>query len=393
MSLAELTDHLGRDERPNLEFKQNASDRDHIGRAIGALSNDLGSHGVGHLLIGVDKHGKAVSIDVSDEALLQVANIRNEGKVLPLPVMTVDRANFDQVPCIVVRIDPSPHPPVAVDGVVWVRPGPTTRRATPDEERVLAERRRAGDRSFDERPVPGSTLVDIDVELFRSTYLPAAIAPEVLRDNERAVEDHLAALHLFDSDQSTPTVVGLLVAGFEPTAWVPGAYIQFVRYEGVDQTAPIVDAEELRANVIGQLQTLERLLRANVRTAVVEGGGLRQEERPDYPIVALREAIINALAHRNYESSHAPTSVRWFDDRVEILSAGGPFGSVTPENFTERNDYRNPVLASALKHLGYVNRFGRGIALIQGTLAANGNPPAEFQIDAAWWSVTMRSVP
>ncbi|MGH3117330.1 MAG: ATP-binding protein [Gaiellales bacterium] len=146
------------------------------------------------------------------------------------------------------------------------------------------------------------------------------------------------------------------------------------------------------AEQLGRVErtTLERLLRANIRTAVVEAGGLRQQERPDYPMVALREAIVNAVVHRHYESSNAPTSVRWFDDRVEVLSPGGPFGSVTQENFAERNDYRNPVLAAALKHLGYVNRFGRGIALIQATLADNGNPPAEFQIDAAWWSVTMR---
>lgn len=393
MSEADLADQFGRVERPNLEFKQDASGRDALRRAIGALSNDLGSHGVGHLVIGVDKHGRAVGTDVSDEALLQVANIRNEGKILPLPVMAVDRASFDRVPCVVVRVEPSPHPPVAVDGVVWVRPGPTTRRATPDDERVLAERRRAGDRSFDEQPVPATTLDDLDVELFRSTYLPAAVASEVLHDNERSVEDHLGALHLFDRDLSVPTVMGILMTGFEPTAWVPGAYLQFVRYAGDDEAAPIADDEELRGNLVGQLQTLERLLRANVRTAIVETGGLRQQERPNYPLVALREAIVNALAHRNYESSHAPTSVRWFDDRVEVLSPGGPFGSVTPENFTERNDYRNPVLAAALKHLGYVNRFGRGIALIQRALADNGNARAEFQIDAAWWSVTMRSTP
>jgi len=169
---ADLADQLGHVERPNLEFMQDTSNRDALRRAIGALSNDLGSQGVGHLLIGVDKHGRATGIDVSDEALLQVANIRNEGKVLPLPVMTVDRASFDQVPCIAVRVVPSPHPPVAVDGAVWVRPGPTTRRATPDEERVLAERRRAGDRSFDERPVSGSTLADI-----RSRVLPVDLPP------------------------------------------------------------------------------------------------------------------------------------------------------------------------------------------------------------------------
>ena len=118
---------------------------------------------------------------------------------------------------------------------------------------------------------------------------------------------------------------------------------------------------------------------------------MRQEPRPEYPIAALREAVVNAVVHRNYESSNAPTKILWFDDRIEISSPGGPFGAVDATNYEHRNDYRNPVLAAALKHLGYVNRFGRGVSLIRQSLATNGNPPAEFDIDRSWWSVTLRS--
>ncbi|MDZ4825783.1 MAG: ParB/RepB/Spo0J family partition protein, partial [Actinomycetota bacterium] len=165
--------------RARIEFQQGASDRDKIRQAICALSNDLGAEGVGHLLIGIDQHGKPVRIDTSDDELLKISNIRNEAKILPIPVMSVDRRLFDGKPCISVRVEPSPSPPVRVDGVVYVRPGPTTRRASGDDERVLRERRRAADLSFDDRPVPGSAIADLDVELFRSTYLPAAVAPEV----------------------------------------------------------------------------------------------------------------------------------------------------------------------------------------------------------------------
>jgi ATP-dependent DNA helicase RecG len=99
---------------------------------------------------------------------------------------------------------------------------------------------------------------------------------------------------------------------------------------------------------------------------------------------------MNALMHRNYETSNAPIRFFWFDDRIEISNPGGPFGRVTEENFTKINDYRNPGLASGMKALRYVNRFGRGIDRIYQALASNGNPEPEFLIDLSTWAVTVR---
>lgn len=395
MNEPDLADELGDEERPHLEFKEKADtahERDKVRQAVCALSNDLPGHGTGHLLIGVDNPGEPTGIDTSDEALLAIASFRNEGKVLPVPAMSVDRRAFKGINVIDVQVEPSPSPPVALDGTVWVRTGPSTRRATKDEERILAEKRRAADRPFDEQPVRGNTISDLDLELFRSTYLPAAVDPAVLDENDRPIEHHLTALRMLDAARSEPTVLGLLVIGFDPTAFLPGAYLQFVRYQGLDEGAAIGDDEELRGNIINQLQTLDRLLKVNIRTGVRDTGGLRQEDRPEYPMGALREAALNAYAHRTYDGSNAPISVRWYDDRVEITSPGGAYGVVTADNYENHNDYRNPGLAAALKHLGYVNRFGRGISLIDKLLAENGNPPRDTQVEQSWWNVTMRSV-
>jgi ATP-dependent DNA helicase RecG len=86
--------------------------------------------------------------------------------------------------------------------------------------------------------------------------------------------------------------------------------------------------------------------------------------------------------HRSYEGTHAPVRVYWFNDRIEISNPGGPFGAVTIENFGRPgvNDYRNPVIASVLKVLGFVQRFGFGIAEAKRALEANGNPPVEFDV-------------
>jgi ATP-dependent DNA helicase RecG len=288
---------IGRQEADNIEFKSAVVDRDKICKAICALANDLPGRGEGYLVT---------------------------------------------VPAAI-------SPPVSFDGRVFVRVGPSTQVATPDEERVLRERRQAADLPFDQQPVPGSSMAELDLELFASTYLPAAVSPEVIRENQRTVEDQLASLRLLTPDASDPTVLGHLLIGLDPTAWIPGAYMQFVRYEGVEVDSAVQDHEELRGNLIGTLDALNRLLPANIRTAITDAGDLRQRDAPDYPLPALRELVLNALMHRCYDVTNAPTRINWFADRVEITSPGGPFGSVTAQNFDRRNDYRNPALAAALK--------------------------------------------
>ena len=96
--------------------------------------------------------------------------------------------------------------------------------------------------------------------------------------------------------------------------------------------------------------------------------------------------------HRSYEGTNSPSRVYWFNDRIEIHSPGGAFGVVTRENFGQPGitDYRNPNLAEAMKVLGFVQKFGVGIVTAQKALKDNGNPLAEFQVDASVVLATLR---
>ena len=120
-----------------------------------------------------------------------------------------------------------------------------------------------------------------------------------------------------------------------------------------------------------------------------------EQRRPDYPLVALQQVVRNAIMHRNYEGTNAPVRITWFSDRIEILSPGGPFGQVNVENFGWPGvaDYRNRYLAEALHDLGYVQRFGIGIALTREAMQANGNPPPEFQVHPSHVQVTLKRRP
>ena len=86
---------------------------------------------------------------------------------------------------------------------------------------------------------------------------------------------------------------------------------------------------------------------------------------------------MNALMHRDYQGN-APVKFYQYRDLLEIVNHGGLYGRARPENFPNVSDYRNPVVAEAMRVLGYVNRYNRGIATLQRELAANGNGPARF---------------
>jgi ATP-dependent DNA helicase RecG len=382
-------------ESDRVERKRSFSDPDGARQAVCAFANDLPGHKKpGYLLIGIEDDGRFAGLHVTDELLRKLSDMRSDGHIQPLPSMTVYRVEVDRgVFVAVVEVQPSSAPPVRLRGRVHVRVGPRRAIATIEEERRLAERRVAGALTFDQQPARGSTLDDLDVDLFRREYLPKVVAPEVLAENRRSPEDQLASLRFLDPATDLPTHAGILVVGRDPLRWLPGAYVQFVRIQGVDRAAPVLDSHRLSENLVGQAQALDRLLRIQIRVARVPTGGLVHEDVPDYPIEAVREVIVNAVMHRSYDGSHAPVMVYWFSDRVEVLSPGGLYGPVTPENFGTRTAYRNPVLAEAMRALGLVERFGVGIARVREALAKNGNPPAEFQFDPVYVLVTIRPRP
>jgi ATP-dependent DNA helicase RecG len=137
------------------------------------------------------------------------------------------------------------------------------------------------------------------------------------------------------------------------------------------------------------------VLKVNIQTSVDFTSSSVEVRTPDYPLVALQQIARNAILHRSYENTNAPVRLYWFNDRVEIQNPGGPYGQVTIRNFGNPGayDYRNPNLAAVMKELGYVQRFGFGIATARLELDKNGNPPLEFQPEASHVAAIIRKRP
>lgn len=369
-------------------------------QAICAFANDLPNHGKpGVLFIGIQDNGSPAGSDfiVTDDLLLTLADIKTDGKITPPPTMTVDKRFLLGRDVAVVTVWPADAPPVRLDGRIWIRTGPRRGQASAQDERMLNEKRRYRDRSFDTHPINGSSLDDLSRSYFEGEYLPQAVARDVLEVNGRSYEERLASLGMVSAaDDPTPTVVGILTLGKSPRTWVPSAYVQFLRIRGKQWGDPVIDEQEIDGNLDTMFRRLDDKLKATLAVSVDFTSGATTEVRTTpYPLSALQQITRNAVMHRTYEGTNAPVRVYWFDDRIEINNPGGPYGAVTAENFGKPgvNDYRNPVLAGALKTLGFVQRFGFGIAEARRAMLANGNPPPEFQVEPTMVLATMRKAP
>lgn len=366
--------------------------KERVCQAICAYANDLPDRRTsGVIFIGVTDSGRPTGLAIDDRLLLGLSDLRGQGKILPPPIMTVSKLDVGGAAVAVVEVEPSPSPPVRFNGQVWIRVGPRRAIATLDEERRLAERRRSADLPFDSRPAWGSQLSDIDVGFFEREYLPSVLSPEAVAANGRTVVQRLASLRLATLD-GTPTNAGILILGVEPMRFLPGAYVQFLRVDGVDLSAAIIDERRITTSLPSLLRELDELLRLNIRTAVRIGDALRDSRHSDYPLAALQQLTRNAVLHRSYEGTAAPVRLTWYRDRVEIYSPGGPYGVVTVENFGQPGvtDYRNPILAEAMGALGYVQKFGAGLQITRRSLQENGNPAAEFTPDPAYVGVVVQ---
>ncbi len=365
-------------EADNVERTISTGKTDKFCEAICAFSNDMPDHGKpGYLFVGADdKTGEIKGITITDQLLQNLASHRDSGQIVPLPSLVVQKCSFPEGDLAVVEVQPSDMPPIRYRGRVCIRVGPRRAFATEEEERRLTERRVHSARTFDLQPCLGCGQDQIVHSLFHD-YLAASVAPEIVEENNRDMFLQLAALGLWSMKSQSLTNAGVLLISEAPQNYFPGSYVQFVRFEGAELESNVLDERLFSGDLRTVLHELDSFLKSLFPSRPVQVSALKEEQIRPYPSGAIRELLMNAVMHRDYEFN-APIRFYWFSNRIEIQNAGGLYGAAT--DFPQQNDYRNPKIAEAMKNLGYVNRFGRGIAAIRALLQKNGNPPPEFDV-------------
>ncbi len=381
-------------ETERVEWKQSLRDTAKVGKAVGALANDLGdTKRLGYVVIGLDDKGTPVgafrpgeNVDEAQRSLIG----RLTSKLLPPPsfdLKLVERAGVD---LLIVVVAPCPVPPlVRYDGEVFVRVGPTTRHPSSVDLARLQERRPMANLPFDLRPFEGATVDDLGASL-KTLY-------EVERDSSDDPESY-PPLEGWLKQQDLGRPVGgiwrpnpaaLLVYGGDPQSFFPGATIEFARYPGVDDEVMPAERKTISGTLPSQLDALWAQLVAHNYEVPSAPAGIRAGFAPAYPEEALKELARNLVQHRLYDGSYAPARVNWYEDRVVFTNAGPPPGLAREAEFGDHSDYRNPTVTNHLRKLGYVQKLGTGVSRARAQLTKNGNAPLEVETNG-YTTVTVR---
>ncbi|WP_396216053.1 ATP-binding protein [Gemmatimonas sp.] len=347
----DLVEMLTRPEGKTLEFKRDLSSPDGVLRTLVAFANTAG----GTLLVGVEDRSRNVrgvsdALDVEE----RIANVVSDS-IAPRLLPEIEILPWRRTQVIAIQIHPSAARPhylkrEGAESGTYVRVGSTNRRA--DAEMLQELRRTARGESYDEQP-----MMDLDSEA-----LDFRAASESFKPTRTLRRRDLETLRLLTTHQghTVPTVGGMLLFGRERERYFPDAWIQAGRFSGRDK-AKIVDGAEFRGAPVAAIDAAIAFIEKHSLHGA-EIGKVRRMERWSLPPVAVREAVINAVAHADYAQRGAPIRVSIFDDRLEIENPGLlPFGLTVADLAHGISKLRNRVIGRVFHALGLIEQWGSGI--------------------------------
>ena len=369
---------LKRPEGKTLEFKRDLSSPRGIVRTVVAFANTAG----GVLLIGVeDKTGFVRGVADVLAAEERLANILSD-TVTPQVMPDIEVLPWRDVYVIAAEVFPSPRRPhrVRAEGAngVYVRVGSTNRRADPplvDEMRRFANRQ-----AYDEEPLPQ----------LRSEAVDFRAASEWFAPKRKLKRSDLDTLRLVARDQArkVPTVGGILLFGSEKERHFPDAWIQAGRFRG-ENRVHIADQRDIRGHAPALVERATAFVVEHLSCgAHIEG--TRREDRWNVPPVAVREAIVNAVAHADYAQRGGPIRVAVFSDRVEVENPGLlPFGLTIEDLPLGVSKLRNRVIARVFQELSLMERWGSGVQRMMAACDEAGCPRPVFEELGGRFRVTL----
>ncbi len=335
----------------------------------------------GQILIGVSPgSGKLIGVENPDiviDRTFQAALMTEPPLVMPLPLLEhIDGLNF-----IRISIPPGlPHIYTYLGRYL----GREGRHNTPIPPGLLRKKLiERGVVQFEARVVVNGSIEDLDSELVRA-YADHIALPQEEDLNQLLVRRN--CLMRVDG-RLAPTYAGLLLFGKNPQRWVPNALVLAARFSGSSLSDAFVK-QEITGTLPQQLRQAETFVRENMKSAV-RITGLTREESPEYPLEAVRELLVNAIAHRDYMNEGDSIHLHIFSNRLEVHSPGLLPGPVTLSNLLEARFSRNPIIVQVLSDLGFIERLGYGLDRVMKVMSENHLQPPSFQETAGTFRVTL----
>jgi len=416
MNRSDLYDLIRNGENSVLEFKRDDVRPEKLAIEMAALLNLEG----GHILLGVEDDGIVRGLTrtakEAEEWVMNIAQNNLQPSMIPL-WQTLAMDDSEKLVGVIHLISDAPDKPYkARKGAAWVtfmRMGSTSREATREQEMRLYQQ--SGHIQYGRKPVSGASFHDFDprrlVNYFRD--LRQQNFP-----NERDVDSWTrllvnTELMTEDRGRAMPTVAGLLLFGANPNRYLPQAGIHAAAYRGTVKEYAAQERAELRGAAVslfserqqqsgrnypvmpmmfsgsdnavdaGIIEQAVNFVRRNISsTATVDDG--RRREFWDYPLGAVREAVVNAVAHRDYTIAVTDIEISVYSDRLEIISPGRLPNTVTVEKMRAGcRALRNEIIKDVLRDYCYIEASGLGVPreIVQGMHEHNGKEPDLIEED------------
>ena len=391
MNRTELKVIVASGESESAEFKRSTGQRTEATKTVCAMLNGLG----GIVLFGVEDDGNILGQDVSAHTLEDVA--RELRRIEPPVFPEIETIALESGQKVIALLVPGGGGPYSFDGRPYLRQGTTTVVMPRDEyERRLLERLHATRRWENEPVAEGVTPADLDEEEIQLTVDNAVRAGRLEPLRSRELEVVLRGLGLIVNDRLLNAAVVLYGKRSSLEAIYPQCAIRLARFRGKNRLADFSDNRQYWGHAFDLLRRAESFLRDHVPIAGrVIPGRLVREDRPAYPPRATREALANALCHRDYAIPGGAVAVAMYDDHLEVTNPGMLHFGITPEQLAKPHESKpwNPIIAGVFYRAGVIERWGSGTLNILDWCHENGNPPPAWTHEAGTVFITFRPIP
>lgn len=365
MDVNELDKLIRIGEGHTIEFKSSPS---HIGREICAFANAVG----GYILVGVDDDGIKTGVKNLNRTKSELqSTARSMDPPLALEIEAVDNV-------LVVTVPSGPNKPYSANGIFFIREASNSQRMKREEIRQFFFRE--GLIRFDEQPC---NLFDMRWDFDNKKYQAFKRAAQISQNLKR--EDLLKNLHVITNDGITNA--GALLFSKQVPKFFLQASLTCAMLQGTTKTK-ILDQATFEGNIPENYQEAMSYLLSHLNTEYTIRDGPR-EEILELPEEALREAILNALAHRDYRST-SNIQIHLFRDRLEIVNPGGLVSGLKMKDLGRVSRPRNLLLFSLMARMDLVEQIGSGIKRIREAVHSYGLPPPIIEADTDWFSITFR---
>ncbi|TSA46403.1 DeoR family transcriptional regulator [bacterium] len=368
-------------ESETAELKPSLSQINDIVESASAFSNAGG----GKILVGVSNSGKILGVDVGKDTIERLANKivgNTEPKVYPkISVEKIERKKI-----IVIDV-PKSEETVLSFGRPFKRVGKSTIRMDKSEyEKTVHEKKK---RYWDSEICENAALADIDGEKVRWFLRKAKDERNFDVEPATPIKEALERLELVKNEKLTNAAV--LLFGRNPQRFFLQAETRCARFKGTEHVKPFLDMKVFGGDIIGQVDKSMNFALEHIPMKVYLAGKTEREEKYEYPQDAVREAIINAICHRDYVKS-SNVQIRIFDDRIEVWGCGRLPEPLTPEDLKKKHKsvLRNPLIAKCFFLIRFVEQWGTGTNDIVEMCLEWGLPEPLFEEIAGDFVITIR---